>query len=88
MIASYIEQPENQRDWDKKLKFLTFAYNLATHSTTGFRPFEALMIREEKIPSDLFDEEILVELPINNIEYVQQLENKYIIHNEQSLNSI
>ena len=54
MIACYIEQPENQQDWDRKLKFLTFAYNSATHTTTGFSPFEALMGREQKIPSETY----------------------------------
>jgi hypothetical protein len=51
MISCYIELPDNQRDWDKKLKFLTFAYNSALHSTTGFSPFEALFGREQKISS-------------------------------------
>ena len=75
MIACYITQPDNQRDWDEKLKFLCYAYNTATHSTTKFSPFEALMGRIQKLPSDLFDEDIVIDLPFTNQEYVKQLEN-------------
>ena len=77
MIACYIEQPENQRDWDEKLKFLIFAYNTATHSTTGFSPFEAMTGRIQKLPSDLFDEDIIVDLPYTNIEFIEHLKNKF-----------
>jgi hypothetical protein len=47
MITCFIQQPENQKDWDQKIPFLTYAYNTATHSTTGFSPFELCMGRIE-----------------------------------------
>ena len=47
MIACSIEKPENQHDWDKKLKFISFAYNSATHLTTGLSSFQSLMGREQ-----------------------------------------
>lgn len=44
---------EDQRDWDEQLDQLCFAYNTATHSTTGTTPFEVVYGRKPKLPLDL-----------------------------------
>ena len=76
MIKCYIEN-ENQRDWDEKLPFFVFAHNSATHATTGFTPFELLMGRQQKLPIDLFEEDVFIELPVNNHEFVNQLKENF-----------
>ena len=44
---------EDQREWDEHLDQLCFAYNTATHSTTGATPFEVVYGRKPKLPLDL-----------------------------------
>lgn len=41
-----------QQDWDELLDFLTFAYNTATQSSTGFTPFYLLHGYEAALPLD------------------------------------
>ena len=59
MITCFIKQQDNQKDWDEKIPFLVYAYNTATHTTTGFSPFEIFMGRKQKLPIDLFDHTII-----------------------------
>ncbi|OBZ80935.1 Transposon Ty3-I Gag-Pol polyprotein, partial [Choanephora cucurbitarum] len=40
----------NPFDWDDQLPFVTFAYNTAKQSSTGFSPFEVLFGRKARLP--------------------------------------
>jgi hypothetical protein len=77
MITCFIQEPKIQNDWDEKIPILTYAYNTATHSTTGFSPYEKCMGRIKKQPIDLFDNTITTELQINNHEFFEQIKNNF-----------
>ena len=77
MITCFIEQTDNQKDWDEKIPFLVYAYNTATHTTTCFSPFELFMGRSQKLPIDLFDDTVIKDIPSNNHEYVEKLNNNF-----------
>ena len=51
MLACYVA--DSQKDWDKYLPKLAFAYNTAVHHTTGVTPFEVIYGRKPKLPVDL-----------------------------------
>ncbi|CAF0881273.1 unnamed protein product [Brachionus calyciflorus] len=51
MLACYVA--DNQKEWDKYLPKLAFAYNTAVHATMGIRPFEIVYGRQPKLPIDL-----------------------------------
>ncbi|KAG1020489.1 hypothetical protein G6F43_014312 [Rhizopus delemar] len=40
----------NPFEWDDQLPFVTFAYNTAKQSSTGFSPFEVLFGRKARLP--------------------------------------
>lgn len=50
MLAMYVASDHS--DWDVLLPFVTYAYNTATQSTTGFSPFFLLYGREPSCPID------------------------------------
>jgi len=51
MIGQYVE--EDHRTWDEKLPALQFAYNTATHDTTGYTPAYLLHGRELTPPTEV-----------------------------------
>ncbi|CAF1061670.1 unnamed protein product [Brachionus calyciflorus] len=51
MIRGYVA--ENQQNWDENIEKLTFAYNTAEHSTTGYSPHEMVFGEPPRIPLDL-----------------------------------
>lgn len=50
MLSMYVDI--EQKDWDKILPFVTFAYNTAKQNTTGFTPFYLLHGREAETTLD------------------------------------
>ena len=54
MITAFIN--EHQDNWDEHLEELSYAFNTAVHSTTGFTPFELMFHRKQKLPLDVFYE--------------------------------
>jgi transposase InsO family protein len=44
---------EDQRDWDEWVTYATHCYNVTTHRTTGYSPFELLFGHQARIPSVL-----------------------------------
>ena len=40
-------------DWDKRIKYIEFAYNTSIHSSKGFSPFYLTFGREAQFPTDL-----------------------------------
>ncbi len=52
MLAAYLE--DNKNKWDEHLAKLTFAYNSAKHTTTGYTPYEIMFGRKPKVQIDYF----------------------------------
>lgn len=50
MLAMYVDS--DQKNWDELLPFVTYAYNTATHETTGYSPFFLLYAR---VPRNTLD---------------------------------
>jgi transposase InsO family protein len=44
---------EDQRDWDDCIPYATHVYNITTHRTTGYTPFELLFGYKARVPSSL-----------------------------------
>ena len=44
---------EDQRDWDDWIPYATYVYNITTHRTTGYTPFELLFGYKARVPSSL-----------------------------------
>ena len=74
MISAYIS--ENQRDWDKNIDLIAFAYNTAVHSTTKYSPYYLLYGRIPKIPLDILSADISIDLGLTEQDYVNNLQNK------------
>ena len=51
MLAKLVS--ENQRDWDKKLPAVAFAYRASVQEATRFTPYFLMYGREARIPADL-----------------------------------
>ena len=51
MLSHYVNQ-YNQRDWDKCLPLVLFAYRTSVHATTKFSPYELLFCRKANVPLD------------------------------------
>lgn len=51
MVAMFVN--EEQRDWDRWLTCALYAYNGATHGTTGFSPNELMFGRRLRAPNEL-----------------------------------
>ena len=70
MLSMYVSAAHN--DWDRSLKLVTFAYNTAKQSTTGFSPFYLMYARHPVTPC-----EVIFDTPTlgitNEDEYVQTL---------------
>ena len=48
--------PNRQEEWDKRLKYMLFAYRSAPHRNTGFSPFEMVFGRQLRGPLDVLRE--------------------------------
>ncbi|UYV77521.1 K02A2.6-like, partial [Cordylochernes scorpioides] len=51
MLSMYVDV--NQKDWDRILPFVTFAYKIAKQESTGFTPFFLVHGREAETPLDV-----------------------------------
>ena len=51
MLAKFVSS--HQKDWDRFLPLLTFAYNTAVHHSTGFAPCQLMMGRNLNLPLDV-----------------------------------
>ena len=51
MLSQYVSK--NEKDWDKWLPNVLFAYRSAVHSTTWVSPFETLYGRRPRLPIEL-----------------------------------
>lgn len=62
--------------WNSYLQFITFAYNTAVHSTTGFSPFQMMLGRKPVLPNEegLFLQEVKTYETETWVNYL----NKYI----------
>ena len=64
---------EDQRDWDDWIPYATHVYNVTTHRSTGYTPFELLFGHRARIPTSL------VETPTpayNYDDYVSELKGR------------
>ena len=55
VIVEYLRHyiAEDQRDWDEWVAYATYVYNVTTHRSTGYSPFELLFGYRARIPSVL-----------------------------------
>ena len=44
---------EDQKDWDDWIPYAIYVYNITTHRTTGYTPFELLFGYKARVPSSL-----------------------------------
>ncbi|KZR98806.1 Uncharacterized protein APZ42_005610, partial [Daphnia magna] len=51
MLSMYVSS--DQRDWDRTLQYVCFAYNTARQESTGYSTFFLLYGREPRLPIDL-----------------------------------
>ncbi|KZR98113.1 Uncharacterized protein APZ42_006617 [Daphnia magna] len=51
MLSMYVSS--DQRDWDRTLQYVCFAYNTARQESMGYSPFFLLYGREPRLPIDL-----------------------------------
>ncbi|UYV74134.1 hypothetical protein LAZ67_11002214 [Cordylochernes scorpioides] len=59
MLSMYVDV--NQKNWDRILPFVTFAYNTAKQESTGFTPFFLVHGREAETPLDVLFPKLLPE---------------------------
>ncbi|UYV63284.1 hypothetical protein LAZ67_2003650 [Cordylochernes scorpioides] len=59
MLSMYVDV--YQKDWDRILPFVTFAYNTAKQESTGFTPFFLVHGREAETPLDVLFPKLLPE---------------------------
>ena len=69
MLASYVSSHPDR--WSTFLPFVTFAYNTAVHTSTGFTPFYLLYGREAREPSDMIPPTRLRTINDDNMIYSQ-----------------
>ena len=72
MIAAYIEEGQ-LNCWDEHLDALQLAYNTATHKTTGYSPFELIYGRQPRLPLDIFDPNIQIDLSLDTTSYANSV---------------
>jgi transposase InsO family protein len=89
MISQYTS--DKQTDWDKCLKYVTFAYNTSVQESTRFSPFMLTYGREPILPADVVmrrptigvpDVDQYVELRKNFIEKARELALKNITESQ------
>ena len=69
MLASYVSNHPDR--WSTFLPFVTFAYNTAVHTSTGFTPFYLMYGREAREPSDMMPPARLRTINDDNMIYSQ-----------------
>ncbi|KAG1135296.1 hypothetical protein G6F37_012881 [Rhizopus arrhizus] len=74
-------------EWDQHLPFVTFAYNTATQTSTGFSPFEALYGRKAKIPT-IPDIELKQRKPYETEQWAAYLNNRLTLLHGRVLKNI
>lgn len=63
---------EDQRDWDDRIPYATYVYNLTTQRATGYTPFELLFGYRAQVPSSLQEQPT----PKYNYDYVSELKER------------
>ena len=72
---------EEKQSWNKHLSKLAFAYNVTSHSTTGFSPYFLMFGRNPKLPVDG-----MFEIDVGSNENIQKTHKKYADEWERSMN--
>ena len=76
MLKCYVK--DDDKEWDKILPYVLFAYREVPEASTGFSPFELLYGRKVRGPLDVLREDMIGsnETSENLVEYVQQVRSR------------
>lgn len=69
VLTDYLKHYTNKKDWHKWLKLATFAYNTSVHEGTKFTPYQIVLGREARLPSQFayMDELITYDDHVKNL---------------------